>query len=67
VRTLGVRTAANTVLLDFAVLWRNRHRQTGGGNGRVSNGDQVSRVAALAMKRCESMDFPGYWQRHIAD
>jgi hypothetical protein len=32
----------------------------------VSNGDQVNRVAALAMKRGKSVDFTGYWQRHIA-
>jgi hypothetical protein len=36
-------------------------------NRRVSNGDQVSRVAALAMKRGKSVDFTGYWQRHIAE
>jgi hypothetical protein len=35
-------------------------------NHRVSNGDQVSRVAALAMKRGKSVDFTGYWQRHVA-
>jgi hypothetical protein len=29
--------------------------------------DQVSRVAAPAMKRSKSVDFTGYWQRHIAD
>jgi hypothetical protein len=34
-------------------------------NRRVSNGDQVNRVAALAMKRGKSVDFTGYWQRHI--
>jgi hypothetical protein len=34
-------------------------------NRRVSNGDQVSRVAALAMKRGKSVDFTGYWQRGI--
>jgi hypothetical protein len=33
----------------------------------ASNGDQVSRVAALAMKRGKSVDFTGYWQRHISD
>jgi hypothetical protein len=27
--------------------------------------DQVSRAAALAMKRGKSVDFTGYWQRHI--
>jgi hypothetical protein len=42
-------------------------RRARGHNRRVSNGDQVSRVAALAMKRGKSVDFPGYWQRHIAD
>jgi transposase-like protein len=34
-------------------------------NRRVSNGDQVSRVAALALKRGKSVDFTGYWQRHV--
>jgi hypothetical protein len=34
-------------------------------NRRVSNGDQVSRVATLAMKRGKSVDFTGYWQRHV--
>jgi hypothetical protein len=36
-------------------------------NRRVSNGDQVSRVAALAIKRGKSVDFTGYLERHIAD
>jgi hypothetical protein len=36
-------------------------------NRHVSNGDQVTRVAALAMKRGKSVDFTGYRQRHIAD
>jgi hypothetical protein len=27
-----------------------------------ADGDQVSRVAALAMKRGKSVDFTGYWQ-----
>jgi hypothetical protein len=34
-------------------------------NRRVSNGDQASRIAALAMKRGKSIDFTGYWQRHL--
>ena len=29
-------------------------------NRRVSNGDQVTRVVALAMKRGKSVDFTGY-------
>jgi transposase-like protein len=35
-------------------------------NRRESNGDQVSRLASLAMKQKPSVDFSGYWQRHIA-
>jgi len=34
-------------------------------NRRVSNGDQVQRLAALSMKRKPSVDFSGYWQKHI--
>jgi hypothetical protein len=26
---------------------------------------KVNRVAALAMKRGKSVDFTGYWQRHV--
>jgi hypothetical protein len=33
---------------------------------RTSNGDQTYRVAGLAMKRKQSVDFTGYWQRHVA-
>jgi hypothetical protein len=40
----------------------DRAASSGSHNRRVSNGDQVSRVAALAMKRGKSMDFTGYWQ-----
>ena len=35
-----------------------------GSNRRVSNGDQVNRIAVLALKRGKSVDFIGYWQRH---
>ena len=34
-------------------------------NRRVKNGEQVERVAHLAMMRKPSVDFCGYWQRHI--
>ena len=34
------------------------------GNRRISNGDQVQRLAVLAMKRKPSVDFNGCWQRH---
>jgi hypothetical protein len=32
-------------------------------NRRISNGDQVRRVATLALSRGNSVDFTGYWQR----
>lgn len=34
-------------------------------NRRVSNGDQVARIAALALEKKKSVDFTGYWQRHV--
>jgi transposase-like protein len=51
---------AGAYLLRYAQesSWREDNR-------RVSNGDQVSRVASLAMKRGKSVDFTGYWQRHV--
>ena len=33
-------------------------------NRRAPNGEQVQRVAKLALKRGKSVDFAGYWQRH---
>jgi transposase-like protein len=51
---------AGPYLLRFAqeAAWREDNR-------RVSNGEQVRRVASLAMSRKPSVDFTGYWQRHI--
>jgi transposase-like protein len=51
---------AGAYLLRYAqeASWREDNR-------RMSNGDQVHTVAALAMKRGASVDFTGYWQRHI--
>jgi hypothetical protein len=34
-------------------------------NRRLSNGEQVNRVAGLAMASKASVDFCGYWQRHL--
>jgi hypothetical protein len=34
-------------------------------NCRQSNGDQVNRVLALALKAKPSVDFSGYWQRQV--
>jgi hypothetical protein len=50
---------AGTYLLRYAqeASWREDNR-------RVSNGDQTRAVAALAMKKSQSVDFTGYWQRH---
>jgi transposase-like protein len=51
---------AGDYILRYAqeAAWREDNR-------RVSNGDQTERVAALAMKRKPSVDFSGYWQRHV--
>ena len=51
---------AGPYLLRFAqeASWREDNR-------RVSNGDQVHRVAGLAMNRKPSEQFAGYWQRHV--
>lgn len=51
---------AGAYLLRYAqeASWREDNR-------RASNGEQVNRVASLAMKRGKSVDFTGYWQRHI--
>jgi transposase-like protein len=47
-------------LLRFAqeAAWREDNR-------RVPNGEQVQRVAKLALGRGKSVDFSGYWQRHV--
>jgi hypothetical protein len=52
---------AGQYLLRYAqeASWREDNR-------RVDNGAQVSRLAGLAMKRKPSVDFSGYWQRHVA-
>jgi transposase-like protein len=51
---------AGTYLLRYAQesSWREDNR-------RVANGEQTRTVAALAMRRGPSVDFSGYWQRHV--
>ena len=51
---------AGPYLLRYAqeASWREDCR-------RLSNGEQVSRVAGLAMVSKPSVDFCGYWQQHI--
>jgi len=41
------------------------HRSPHGVRITAESGDQVERIAKLAMKRVRSVDFTGYWQRHI--
>ncbi len=50
---------AGPYLLRYSqeMAWREDNR-------RMPNGEQVSRVAHLAMVRKPSVDFSGYWQRH---
>jgi hypothetical protein len=52
---------AGQYLLRYAqeASWREDNR-------RMSNGEQVGRVAGLAVKARKSVGFTGYWQRHIA-
>ena len=40
--------------------WREDHRTK-------SNGDQAKRVVGLAMAKRGSVDFGGYWQRHVTE
>lgn len=51
---------AGTYLIRYAqeASWREDNR-------RVSNGEQVNRVASLALSAKPSIDFAGYWQRHV--
>jgi len=51
---------AGAYLLRYAqeASWREDHR-------RLSNGEQVNKVARLAMHKKTSPDFVGCWQRHV--
>jgi len=50
---------AGQYLLCYAqeATWREDNR-------RAANGEQVNRLAGLALKAKPSVDFSGYWQRH---
>src|SRR4029079_19277357 len=52
---------AGAYLLRYAqeATWREDNR-------RQSNGDQVNQLANLALTQKPSVDFSGYWQRHVA-
>jgi transposase-like protein len=51
---------AGQYLLRYAqeATWREDNR-------RQSNGEQVNQLAGLALKAKPSVDFSGYWQRHV--
>jgi transposase-like protein len=51
---------AGVYLLRYAqeATWREDNR-------RVDNGSQVHQLTRLALKRGKSVDFTGYWQRHV--
>jgi transposase-like protein len=51
---------AGPYLLRYAqeASWREDNR-------RISNGEQVNRVAGMALTNRPSVDFSGYWQRHV--
>lgn len=53
---------AGPYLLRYAqeASWREDNR-------KLSNGEQVKRIAGLAMGKRESPDFTGYWQRHVKE
>ncbi len=53
---------AGVYLLRYAqeASWREDHR-------RMANGDQVQRLAGLALRNKPSVDFSGYWQRASAN
>jgi hypothetical protein len=66
-RALPGELLANEGISGHALLKRGLPEQAiiSDDNRRVSNGDQGSRIAALALKRGKSVDFTGYWQRHV--
>jgi hypothetical protein len=53
---------AGAYLLRYAqeASWREDNR-------RSSNGEQINRIAGLAMASKPSVDFSGYWQKHLSD
>ena len=53
---------AGAYLLRYAqeASWREDNR-------RLSNGEQASRLGGLAIAQKPSVDFTGYWQRHLPE
>jgi hypothetical protein len=66
----GMRSAEIGIHHQIAGAYLLRYAQERcwtGDNRRLSNGEQVNRLAALSLKRGKSVDFGGYWQRHSKD
>jgi hypothetical protein len=61
-RSAEIGIIAGAYLLRYA-----QERSWRGDNRRLSNGEQVNRLAALSLKRGKSVDFGGYWQRRSKD
>jgi hypothetical protein len=61
-RGAGCRAESASTIISGDCLLRYAQETD---NRRQSNREQVNCVAALAMKRGKSVDFAGYWQRHI--
>jgi hypothetical protein len=55
----GGATFKNVGVTNYGLNWA-------AGHSRLSNGEQAEGVTALAMANKPSVDFSGYWQRHIA-
>ena len=64
---LRKRSAEIGIHHHIAGAYLLRYAQERGDNRRLSNGEQVNRLAALSLKRGKSVDFGGYWQRHSKD
>lgn len=62
-----LKSASTTTSLDRIFSGMPKSPPGGKTTAGVSSGDQVSRIAGLALKRGKSVDFTGYWQRHIAE
>jgi hypothetical protein len=52
---------AGQYLIRYAqeMAWREDRR-------RMSNGEQVNAIVGLALTNKKSVDFNGYWQRHLS-
>ena len=66
-RVCAARRLASITILPGRTVRYAQERSWRGDNRRLSNGQQVNRLAALSLKRGKSVDFGGYWERHAKD